>query len=172
MDAVRCYLGLGSNLDHPARQVGKALEELSQLPESEFIRASSLYRSPPMGPQDQPDYINAVAAIDTRLNASALLQHLLSIEQRHGRTRGSQRWTARPLDLDILLYGPEVIKNQQLTIPHPGIAERNFVLYPLQEIAPDLVIPQLGPLSSLIAGCEPGDLIKLHDELSDKHIYQ
>ncbi len=170
MDFVRCYIGLGSNLDNPARQVASALEKLVQLPQSTLIRASSLYRSPPMGPQDQPDYVNAVAAIDTHLSAEALLQHLLHIEQRHGRVRGLQRWTARTLDLDLLLYGQQLVKSQELTIPHPGIAERNFVLYPLQEIAPELVIPQLGPLSSLIAGCDRGDLIKLQDELSGKSI--
>jgi 2-amino-4-hydroxy-6-hydroxymethyldihydropteridine diphosphokinase len=170
MDFVRCYIGLGSNLENPASQVATALDELALLPQSQLIRASSLYRSPPMGPQDQPDYVNAVAAIDTGLSAEALLQRLLNIEQHHGRVRDRQRWTARTLDLDILLYGQEVIQNQDLTTPHPGIAERNFVLYPLQEIAPELVIPQLGPLSSLIAGCDRGDLIKLHDELSGKSI--
>ncbi|MCG6970372.1 MAG: 2-amino-4-hydroxy-6-hydroxymethyldihydropteridine diphosphokinase [Gammaproteobacteria bacterium] len=164
MDGTRCYIGLGSNLDNPARQVATAIEALTQLPNTTVIRVSSLYRSPPMGPQDQPDYINAVAALDTRLSPESLLQQLLSIEQRHGRVRGSQRWTARPLDLDILVYGEIEIDTQALTIPHPGIAERNFVLYPLLEIAPGLVIPQLGSISSLIAGCEPGDLVKLHDE--------
>ncbi|MGD8593323.1 MAG: 2-amino-4-hydroxy-6-hydroxymethyldihydropteridine diphosphokinase [Gammaproteobacteria bacterium] len=170
MAFVRCYIGLGSNLENPAAQVAKALDELAQLPKSTLIRVSSLYRSPPMGPQDQPDYVNAVAAIDTVLSANVLLQQLLSMEQRHGRVRGERRWTARTLDLDILLYAQQVIQSQDLTIPHPGIAERNFVLYPLQEIAPELVIPQLGPLRSLIAGCDRGDLIKLHDEVSDKSI--
>ncbi|WP_455210984.1 2-amino-4-hydroxy-6-hydroxymethyldihydropteridine diphosphokinase [Kaarinaea lacus] len=170
MEFVRCYIGLGSNLDNPAQQVATALNELMQLPQSKFIHASSLYESPPMGPPDQPNYVNAVAAIDTCLSAEVLLQHLLNVEQRHGRVRGSQRWTARTLDLDLLLYGQQILKSQLLTIPHPGIAERNFVLYPLQEIAPDLVIPQLGPLSALIAGCGRDDLIKLHNEINDKII--
>jgi 2-amino-4-hydroxy-6-hydroxymethyldihydropteridine diphosphokinase len=102
--------------------------------------------------------------VETRLTPEALLQQLLSIEQQHGRTRGPQRWTARTLDLDILLYGEEVISVPTLTVPHPGIAERNFVLYPLQEIAPGLIVPQLGPISSLVAGCELGDLVKLHHD--------
>ncbi|KPJ95808.1 MAG: 2-amino-4-hydroxy-6-hydroxymethyldihydropteridine pyrophosphokinase [Gammaproteobacteria bacterium SG8_11] len=170
MQSVCCYIGLGSNLDNPARQVTSAIKELNQLPQSQLIHASSLYQSKPMGPQDQPDYVNAVATIDTKLNPEALLQQLLSMEKRHGRVRGSQRWTARTLDLDILLYGQEVITSQNLTIPHPGIAERNFVLYPLHEIAPQLVIPQLGHIESLIAGCERGDLIKLHDGFSGKSI--
>lgn len=170
MDFVRCYIGLGSNLDSPARQVATALEELARIPLSKLIQASSLYRSPPMGPQDQPDYVNAVAAIDTRLSAEDLLQQLQKIEQHHGRVRSPQRWTARTLDLDLLLYGQQIIKRSELTIPHPGIADRNFVLYPLQEIAPELVIPQLGALSALIAGCDRDDLIQLHDDLSDKSI--
>ena len=132
-----------------------------------LIRVSSLYRSSPLGPQDQPHYVNAVAAIDTQLSAKPLLQHLLEIEQRQGRIRGAKRWTARTLDLDILLFGQEVIKYQELVVPHPGIAQRNFVLYPLQEIAPELVIPQLGPLSTLIAGCERGDLVKLHHDSAE-----
>ena len=170
MGVTRCYIGLGSNLDNPARQVAIAINQLAQLPQTQLVRASSLYRSAPMGPQDQPDYINAVVCLDTCLNAESLLQQLLHIEQSHGRIRGPQRWTARTLDLDILLYGQEVIRSQVLTIPHPGIAERNFVLYPLQEIAPGLVIPQMGPLDSLIAGCEPNDLVKLHDGLGEAKV--
>jgi 2-amino-4-hydroxy-6-hydroxymethyldihydropteridine diphosphokinase len=164
MDVTRCYIGLGSNLDDPIRQVSTAIDELAGMPQSSMIRVSSLYRSPPMGPQDQPDYINAVVAVDTRLAPEEVLQQLLGIEQHHGRKRGPQRWTARTLDLDILLYGEKVINAPTLTIPHPGIAERNFVLYPLQEIAPGLIIPQLGLISSLIAGCEQGDLVKLHHD--------
>ena len=167
MDVVRCYIGLGSNLDNPAAQVTRAIDELTLLPHTVLIRVSSLYRSSPLGPQDQPHYVNAVAAIDTQLSAKPLLQHLLEIEQRQGRIRGAKRWTARTLDLDILLFGQEVIKYQELVVPHPGIAQRNFVLYPLQEIAPELVIPQLGPLSTLIAGCERGDLVKLHHDSAE-----
>lgn len=163
MGQTRCYVGLGSNLDNPAAQVSSAIQQLARLPQSTLVRASSLYRSPPLGPQDQPDYINAVAGLDTGLSSLELLQQLLIIEQQHGRIRGSQRWTARTLDLDILVYGEDVIDTLDLHIPHPGIAQRNFVLYPLQEIAPGLIIPQLGPVSALVAGCERGDLVKLHD---------
>lgn len=161
MNLVPCYIGLGSNLDNPIQQVLTAMQEIAQLPLTETIRCSSLYRSAPMGPQDQPHYINAVVAIGTALCAGDLLHNLLAIEQRHGRVRGKQRWSARTLDTDILLFGQEIISTAELTIPHPGIALRNFVLYPLQEIAPQLIIPGLGPVSRLMAGCERGDLVKL-----------
>jgi len=166
MNFVPCYIGLGSNLDNPRQQVLTAMQEIAQLPHTKDIRCSSLYRSSPMGPQDQPDYINAVVEIHTALGAEELLRHLLAIEHGHGRVRGEQRWTARTLDMDILLYGQEVIEVDHLTVPHPGMAQRNFVLYPLLEIAPQLLIPRLGSLASLIAGCEQGDLVKLQVDLS------
>jgi 2-amino-4-hydroxy-6-hydroxymethyldihydropteridine diphosphokinase len=162
MNFVPCYIGLGSNLENPQRQVVTAIQEIEQLPRTQNIRSSSLYSSPPMGPRDQPDYINAVVAIDTAIGAEELLHRLLAIEQSHGRIREERRWTARTLDLDLLLYGQEIIETALLTTPHPGIAHRNFVLYPLQEIAPRLNIPRLGPVAQLIAGCERGDLVKLH----------
>jgi len=148
-------------LENPIQQVSTAIKEIVQLPCTKDLRSSSLYCSPPMGPPDQPDYINAVVELHTTLSAEELLQQLLAIEQRHGRVRDGLRWTARTLDLDILLYGQEVIDTSELIVPHPGIAQRNFVLYPLHEIAPRLIIPCLGSVVQLIAGCEPGDLVKL-----------
>ncbi len=149
---IRSYIALGSNLDDPVRQVREAVNELRELPGTGFVTASSLYRSTPMGPANQPDYINAVVALDTELSAHALLDALQAIEQTHGRQRGPQRWGPRTLDLDMLLYGTEQIENARLTIPHPGIAERAFVLYPLQEIVDgDFTIPMHGRLQDLIS---------------------
>lgn len=153
MQGTTAYIGLGSNLDDPAAQVSRALDELDGIEGVRLTAASRLYHNPPMGPQDQPDYVNAVARLQTRLPAEALLEALLAIEQVHGRVRGGQHWGPRTLDLDLLVYGDAVIESARLTVPHPGLAERAFVLYPLQEVAPDLVIPRLGALAALCARC-------------------
>lgn len=158
---VRCYVGLGSNLDGPVLQVRRGLTALAALPDTEVIQPSSLYRSPPMGPPGQPDYVNAVCALATRLPAPRLLAHLHGIEDRHGRVRGPLRWGPRILDLDLLLYGDAELSLPDLTVPHPGLAERAFVLYPLLEIAPDLEVPTLGPLASLIRNCPIAGLEKI-----------
>jgi 2-amino-4-hydroxy-6-hydroxymethyldihydropteridine diphosphokinase len=113
-----------------------------------------------MGPQDQPEYINAVASLETNLQAEALLDALQAIEQAQGRVR-DERWGPRTLDLDILLYGDEVIDSDRLTIPHPGLSEREFVLYPLYELAPDLMIPGLGSLASLYQHCDANGIERL-----------
>ena len=156
---VTTYIGLGSNLDNPVQQVKQAISELSQTEGLTLGKTSSLYRSPPLGPPDQPDYINAVAEIATDLSPEQLLLNLQGIEQRHGRVRGAEKWIARTLDLDILLYGDKIITTDGLVIPHYGLYERAFVLYPLQEIAPDdLEIPGHGMLSQLLANCEKGEL--------------
>lgn len=149
---VRAFIGLGSNLQGPEAQLRHALEALSALPESQLLGVSRLYRSAPMGPQDQPDYINAVALIDTALEPHALLDALQAIENAQGRVR-ERRWGERTLDLDLLIYGGEVIAGERLTVPHPGLAERNFVLYPLAELAPDLTLPDGRELSALLAAC-------------------
>lgn len=154
---VIAYIGLGSNLSDPGRQVRSALGTLSEHHAIQLLRHSALYLSPPMGPADQPDYVNAVAALETRLAPHRLLDLLQAIEQQQGRVRG-ERWGPRTLDLDILLYGDRLISDARLTLPHPGIAERAFVLYPLQEIAPDLEIPGLGTLSGLLQHCPRGGL--------------
>ncbi|VAW80928.1 2-amino-4-hydroxy-6-hydroxymethyldihydropteridinepyrophosphokinase [hydrothermal vent metagenome] len=148
MSEIVAWIGLGSNLDDPVRQVNTAVAELDHLPQSRVLRCSGLYRSAPMGPQDQPDYINAVASVETGLSAEALLTSLQSIEQAHRRVRG-EHWGPRTLDLDILLYGDEVINSTHLCVPHCGIAERNFVLAPLAELAPQLSVPGFGSVQSL-----------------------
>ncbi len=148
MTEVVAWIGLGSNLDDPARQVNTALTALDGLPQSRLLACSGLYRSPPMGPQDQPDYINAVASLKTALPAEALLEALQSIEQAHARVRG-EHWGPRTLDLDILLYGDDIIESPRLSVPHPGLAQRHFVLTPLAEIAPQLSVPGLGNVQVL-----------------------
>src|SRR5512143_2122176 len=122
---VRVYIGLGSNLDDPLSQVQTAIDELASLPQSCLHAVSPLYRTPPLGPADQPDYINAVAAIDTDLDPLALLDELQRIEHHHGRVR-SLRWGPRTLDLDLLLYGQSTLASERLTVPHPGLCERPF----------------------------------------------
>lgn len=147
---VIAYIGLGSNLHDPAAQIISALAALSKLPQTHLEKRSSLYRSAPMGPQDQPDYINAVAALITALTPRQLLVHLQGIELAQGRIRNGEKWGPRTLDLDLLLYGDRFIAEAGLTVPHPGLHERNFVLYPLAEIAPEIIVPGKGPLTALI----------------------
>ena len=154
------YVGLGSNLDAPAEQVKTALTDLQSLPATQLLKKSSLYASPPMGPQDQPDYINAVALLDTALSAHDLLTALQAIEQQHGRQR-KRRWGERTLDLDILLYAQQMIEDECLSVPHPGLTQRAFVVYPLLEIAGDITIPGLGSLQTIAARCPHGALQRL-----------
>jgi len=142
------YVGLGSNLQEPREQVRRALQELAQLPCTRLDRHSSLYRSNPLGPQDQPDYVNAVACLATELAPLPLLDALQAIEQAHGRVR-DRHWGARTLDLDILLYGDRVIDLPRLQVPHPQMHRRSFVLKPLLEIAPGLAVPGRGPVAEL-----------------------
>lgn len=135
----RCYIGLGSNLDDPRQHLETAFEELAELPNTQLLARSRLYASRAMGPP-QPDYINAVAALETALNPYALLDQLQTIEQLHQRRR-NQRWGPRTLDLDLLLYAQQSLQSSRLSVPHPGLAERNFVLIPLLDIAPSLQLP-------------------------------
>jgi len=137
----RVYLGLGANLNSPKKQLDNAVIALKNLPNSEFIACSHYYASKPMGPQDQPDYVNAVACINTSLEPEQLLDLTQAIELEHGRVRKAERWGARTLDIDILLFGEQVINTKRLTVPHYGLNEREFVVYPLQEIAPELILP-------------------------------
>jgi 2-amino-4-hydroxy-6-hydroxymethyldihydropteridine diphosphokinase len=154
-------IALGSNLDEPAAQVTRALDELRRLPKTRVTGCSPLYRSVAVGadgrPAPQPDFCNAAALLATRLPARELLDRLQAIEQAHGRRRG-QRWTARCLDLDLLVYGDRVLEEPGLTLPHPRLAERNFVLYPLRDIAPGLVVPGLGRVDTLAARLGPEGL--------------
>lgn len=148
------FIGLGANLDDPVAQVERALGAVAALPKTTLAGCSSLYLSRPMGPADQPDYVNAVARVDTALTAPELLAALLAIERHQGRQRSaSQRNAPRTLDLDLLLYGDVVRDDPDLTLPHPGAHVRDFVLVPLAQIAPDLVIPGRGAIADLLAGC-------------------
>lgn len=149
---MRAYIGLGSNLDDPQQQILTAIADIQSIEQTQLTAQSSLYSSPPMGPQDQPDYVNAVVAVETALMPHALLDALQQIEQKHGRIR-KRHWGERTLDLDILLFADRVIEDERLTVPHPGIAERAFVVYPLAEIAPELEIPGLGSLAEIKANC-------------------
>ena len=146
---VPAYVGLGSNLQMPARQVDEAFNLLAEIAGTRVILRSSLYRSAAFGGIEQPDFINAVAALLTTLTPADFLAALHAIEKQQGRVRDGARWGPRVLDLDLLVYAGEVIDQPGLTVPHPGIMERNFVLLPLGEIAPDLVIPGLGRVADL-----------------------
>jgi len=158
---IRAYIGIGSNLNDPVAQVQEALGELEMLPDTILVSKSSLYRGKPMGPSDQPDYVNAVAGIDTLLSAVDLLQAMHRIEDLQGRDRQGEQWGPRTLDLDLLLYGEQHIATPELTVPHPGMHERDFVLVPLAEIAGDIELPGLGPLGALTERCGRHDLVKL-----------
>ncbi len=158
---IEVYIGLGSNLALPKKQLRAACVSLAALPGSELIRCSSLYRSRPMGPQDQPDYVNAVALITTTLSPDTLLQQTQLIENHQGRLRKANRWGPRTLDLDMLLFGKQRIDNDHLTVPHCGMKQREFVLYPLFEIAPDLIFPCGEKLSELVKKCPENGLQKM-----------
>lgn len=160
MNLVCAYIGLGSNLADPAAQLTQALASLAQLPDTQLQACSPRYLSAPLGPPGQPDYLNAVAAVVTKLTPLDLLDALQMIEHAQGRVR-NERWGARTLDLDILLYGDQCIELARLQIPHPQIAVRNFVLYPLADLALHLEIPGLGPLPQLLARCPPTGLQRL-----------
>lgn len=149
------YVGIGSNLGEPSRQVEKAFDALATLPDTRVVARSSRFRSAPLGGPPQPDYVNAVAALLTRLAPEDLLAHLKAVESDFGRAPGGERWGPRLLDLDLLVYSGERRDDRRLTLPHPGIADRNFVLLPLRELAPDLVIPGLGRVQSLPVADEP-----------------
>lgn len=158
--SVRAYVALGSNLGDPLGTVQAAFAALRSLPETVLVAASPLYRSAPVGLKHQPDFINAVAAVDTGLGAEALLDELFAIEARFGRRRDYHH-APRTLDLDLLLHGSEVRDSARLTLPHPRMHERAFVLLPLLELAPDIVIPGRGPAGELMQACCEQRLAKL-----------
>ena len=149
------YIGLGSNLGEPLDQIRQALQELAQLPDTRMLRHSSLYRSDPVGPPGQPDYINAVALLKTRLTPLQLLDVLQALEQTHQRVR-RQHWGPRTLDLDILLYAQVHCNEARLTLPHPYLYARSFVLAPLAEIAPELVLPNGRNITQALSECPMG----------------
>lgn len=144
------YVALGANLGDPLQQAENAITAIEQIPQTSVIKISPFYRSKPLGPQDQPDYLNAVIKIITELSPLALLKALQTIELNLGRVRKANRWGPRTLDLDILLYDNQVIQSEELTIPHYDMYNREFVLYPLFDIAPDLILPNQVPLKILI----------------------
>lgn len=160
---IQVYIGLGSNLDSPENQIQAACKSLTSLPATKLVKCSSLYHSQPIGPKDQPDYVNAVAQIETELSPESLLQQTQGIENQQGRMRETQRWGPRTLDLDILLYGQRLIDEEHLTVPHIGMKHREFVLYPLLEIAPNLVLPCGEKLSDLVVKCPMNGLQKMSD---------
>ncbi|MGB4466829.1 MAG: 2-amino-4-hydroxy-6-hydroxymethyldihydropteridine diphosphokinase [Azovibrio sp.] len=147
MNPVVAYIALGANLGSPRETVRQAMTGLDHLPETRLLKSSSLYQSAPLGLLDQPDFINAVAAVETTLPAVALLQALLDAEQRQGRVRSIAN-APRTLDLDLLLYGDLVLDTPALTLPHPRLHLRAFVLEPLAEIAPDLTLPGRGSVAA------------------------
>ncbi len=159
---MQIYLGLGSNLESPVEQLRAARAAIANMSGISETGFSSLYRSPPMGGKEQPDYVNAVMAIETKLSPLELLTVTQTIENEHGRIR-SERWGARTLDIDILLFGDEVLNLPDLIVPHYGMVERAFVLYPLFEIAPDLEIPTHGKLADLVSRCPVDGLECLSD---------
>lgn len=148
------YVGLGSNLDDPGTQLSRALQALAGLPETLLVAVSGRYRNPPMGPRDQPDYLNAVAGLLTRLAPGALLAALQGIENDQGRRRDGPRWGPRTLDLDLLAYGNVRLESDALTLPHPGICSRPFVLVPLAEVAPGLRLPDGQSVAALAAAAD------------------
>jgi 2-amino-4-hydroxy-6-hydroxymethyldihydropteridine diphosphokinase len=166
MSAVaRAYVGLGSNLDVPVEQVRAGMAALRELPDSHVLKCSSLYRTAPIGVVAQPDFINAVCALDTALIPQALMRRLLAIENARGRRRGSERGGPRTLDLDLLLYENMELQSPELTLPHPRLHERAFVLHPLFEIAPTLNVPGLGPINELLSRCGGQRVARLNDDV-------
>jgi|SRR5450830_466229 len=157
----RAFVALGSNLQHPAQQVGNALNELNALPQTTLIKASSLYKTAPVGYDNQPDFINAVAEVETTLTAPALLTALLKLEDAHGRERPFPN-APRVLDLDLLLHDDETMQTTTLTLPHPRMHLRGFVMLPLAEIAPDVIIPNIGKVSEIALACADQSVEKMH----------
>ena len=153
MSEVTAYIGLGSNLAEPKAQVRAGLTALARLPQTEVEACSSLYASAPIGLANQPDFVNAACRVRTALSAPTLMQALLDIERGHGRVRGAAKGGPRTLDLDLLLYGDFVLNEPDLTLPHPRLHERAFVLYPLCELDAGLIIPGRGRAADLLAAC-------------------
>ncbi|MCE5232180.1 MAG: 2-amino-4-hydroxy-6-hydroxymethyldihydropteridine diphosphokinase [Mizugakiibacter sp.] len=157
------YVALGSNLGDPRAQVLRGLGALAGLPQTRLLRRSPLYLTPPWGIAEQPAFVNAVAALETELSPQALLQALLGIERACGRDRSGPRWGPRTLDLDLLLYGDRVLREDDLTLPHPRLAERAFVLRPLADLAPSLHVPGQGRVDALLARVDASGCVPLAD---------
>ena len=160
---VQAFIGLGANLGDPQGQIRRAIAALGALPRTRLLASSSLYRSAPVGVAPQPDFVNAVAKIETALSARELLEELLTAEARAGRERPVPG-APRTLDLDLLLYGDAVIDEPGLVVPHPRMHERAFVLMPLAEIAPDISIPRRGSVKTLLAACRNQKISKIGEK--------
>jgi 2-amino-4-hydroxy-6-hydroxymethyldihydropteridine diphosphokinase len=158
---VRAWVGLGSNLDNPVEQLQRALRALGRLPRTRLLRHSRLYRSAPWGIADQPAFVNAVAELDTGLEARELLDALHGIEREQGRRRDGSRWGPRTLDLDLLTYDDRQSSEQGMVLPHPHIAERSFVLVPLAELQADLAIAGIGVVRELLAHLDARDCVAI-----------
>ena len=150
----RSYVGVGSNVGDRERMIWGAVQMLSVNPEVDVVAVSSIRETEPVGIVDQPRFLNAAVAVDTQLDPLALLELLLSVERELGRTRDGPRFGPRTIDLDLLLYGEEVVDEPGLTVPHPRLHERRFALEPLAELDPDLAVPGRGPVQALLAGLQ------------------
>lgn len=159
---IPAYVGLGSNLDDPEHQVLLGLDRLRELPGSLLVSRSSLYASAPMGPVAQPDFVNAVVGLLTRLSPLEMLVELKSLETGLGREPARERWGPRRIDFDLLVHGTSRLCEDGLELPHPGIAERAFVLVPLAEIAPELEVPGLGRVRALLENLDASDVVRMH----------
>ena len=157
------YVGLGSNLGEPAAQLRRALAALPGLPGTRLMAASSLFGSRPLGPVEQPDYVNAVAGLLTQLAAEDFFGALRALEIALGREPPQVHWGPRLIDLDLLVYGAQQLESAGLTLPHPGIVQRNFVLYPLQQVAPGLYVPGCGWVNELAARADPAGIWRWDD---------
>lgn len=162
--SVTCYIGLGSNQADPAEQIRRACDALDKIPRTRLSARSRLYTSAPMGPQDQPRFVNAVVRLDTELEPLTLLDQLQAIELAQGRTRKAERWGPRTLDLDMLLYADQQIDHERLQVPHYHMHARAFVLYPLAELSPDLLLPDGTALQDWLKKCPPEGLEPLADQ--------
>ncbi|HKW36721.1 MAG TPA: 2-amino-4-hydroxy-6-hydroxymethyldihydropteridine diphosphokinase [Burkholderiales bacterium] len=160
---VQAFIGLGANLGEPESQIRRAIGALGRLPRTRLLAASSLYRSAPVGVGEQPDFVNAVAKIETALGARELLEELVTAEARFGRERPFPG-APRTLDLDLLLYGERLIEEPGLVVPHPRMHERAFVLLPLAEVAPDVSIPRRGSVKTLLAACRGQKISKIGEK--------
>ncbi len=161
MAATDAFIGLGSNMADPSAQLAGAVAQLAALPETELVAQSAFYSSRPVGPQDQPDFVNGAAWLRTELKPMELLDQLQAIEQAHGRKR-IRHWGPRTLDLDLLLYGNEAISSERLTVPHAELANRDFVLQPLLDLDPGRVLPDGRSLADLRQQCPDNNLQKLN----------
>ncbi|SHG80357.1 2-amino-4-hydroxy-6-hydroxymethyldihydropteridinediphosphokinase [Marinomonas polaris DSM 16579] len=160
---IHAYIGLGSNLENPVVQLDRAIDALKKHDDLKNLRVSSIYGSKPVGPQDQPDYINAVATFETNLSPIVLLDLLQSIEQSQRRVR-ERHWGPRTLDLDLLLYGQETIQLPRLTVPHPFMLERGFVIKPLSDLAPDMLLANGKTVTEQLQQLDTNDLVFIKEE--------